>query len=115
MNKNIGLKEAIQIVTNTDPQKLDELVHDKRLIGFYDSLNECGTDALKPLGVKDSLSAIKFIQIATVLQLVSIYADRGDFSSVMEAMSLSASEVFQDAIKLAVKSGIGLSIMEELH
>lgn len=115
MTEHIGLKEAIQIVTNTDPQKLGELVHDERLIGFYDSLNECGTNALKPLGAKEALSAIEFIQIATVLQLITRYAELGDFKSVGETMSLSASEVFQDAIQLAVKSGIGLSIMEELH
>lgn len=115
MPSPIGLKEAIQIVKECDPSEFDKLLHDQRLMGFYNNLNQCGTDALKSMSTHDALSAFEFIQIATVLQLVSYYEECGDSSSMMEAMALAGSSVFQNAINLAVKSGIGLAITEELY
>lgn len=111
---NIGLKEVIQIVRESKQEDLVNLVHDDRLTGFYDGLNECGTDALQSLSTEDALSAFEFIQIATILQLISFYQENDDLPSILEVMELSNSEVFQNAIKLATKSGIGLAISEEL-
>lgn len=114
MTNPFGLQEAIDLIRNTEKEKLDELLFNKQLIDFFNGLNHTGTDILRDmLGEDKGLAAYRLVLVSVEMVLVQEASEHPEL--VDELSYLMTSSVFDKAILLAMKATLGLSVVEELH